>query len=894
MRIAKGYKRDLRPALQPLIAATCMLSSSVMAQTPPTAASTGNSGELTEIVVTGTLIRGVPEVGSSVVSVAQQDIEDTGLATTSDVIRSMPFVSLSGPSEINSQSSSNAANLNTTRLNGVNIRGLGDQATLVLFDGRRVAPEGVSAQLFDPSAIPTIALERIEIVPDGSSATYGSDAVAGVANLILRKNFEGAEIYASDGWSKGFPGQDQFSLIAGHKWDGGSIMVAGDFFSHPALRTSTYANLYNSNQSTYPGGVDQRTPTTYGPVDANSGSDILPSAERHSFVLSAQQDVSETIHLWGEGFYTDRFGVLSESPLVESNIQVPSTNPYYNPAAAAPCAHAAGECNSVTYSFGNQTRYGETQTDQLALGVRFDLPRDFKAEVYYTNNTDKESDLTTGDLNLTALAGALADTNPATALNLSGPTTIYNNPATLSSVTGTALNGSRYTMNLFNGKVDGPIFNLGPDAIRMAAGAEWHRDTLTDLNDYGNTGTANVSLYSTQYVTEEKRTVGSEFLEVLVPIIGTRNAMTGVQSLTLDVAGRHDDYSDFGSTTNPKIGLNWVVNGDLSLRGSYGKSFRAPTLCDINPVCTSTVATFPSADPGAALNTHPFAPGLSVTSFLVGGNSNLKPETARTYSFGADFHPLWLTGLKVSLNYFNIDYKDIIGTPSAFNASVSETPGYQNYFVRNPTPAQVEAFWGLVPTVNPSSGFSPAQVNLLDYGNRQNAGEAKMQGFDLSASYNWDSAWGGWVAGVTSEYVFQYLYAIVPGAPFVESVNEVVGTSQTFPLRFTARGQFGWNAQGFRVNSFVNFHNSYTNIAPPTVPSEEQKVGSYTTVDLTATYDTGDRVAGLWKNMAFGVMSTNLFNTAPPFTLIGETEYDPSNSSPMGRLVSISFRKRFQ
>jgi iron complex outermembrane receptor protein len=176
-------------ALASVLAFTAQAQTSVAPNTPPAVA---------EIVVTGTQIRGVAPIGSPPIVVGRTEIVDSGLNNTSDIIHDIPQISMLGSSQ-NYGGTANLAGLNVSRNNAINIRGLGPQATLSLIDGRRTPLQGPTAGLFDPDNIPTIALSAIEVVADGASATYGSDAVAGVANFILRRNFDGLEIDAHYG-----------------------------------------------------------------------------------------------------------------------------------------------------------------------------------------------------------------------------------------------------------------------------------------------------------------------------------------------------------------------------------------------------------------------------------------------------------------------------------------------------------------------------------------------------------------------------------------------------------------------------------------------------------------------------------------------------------------------
>ncbi len=177
-----------------------------------------------EVVVTGSSIRGVASAGSPVVGLDRAEMQETGLATSSDIARSLPQVINLGADESRLGGAQDGA-ANTTRISGINLRGIGNEATLLLINGRRLAPAGVIKSLYDPNVIPASAVERMEVVVDGASAIYGSDAVAGVVNIITRKDWSGAETLLRYGAADGTD-QKIFSQNFGFTWEGGSVFAA--------------------------------------------------------------------------------------------------------------------------------------------------------------------------------------------------------------------------------------------------------------------------------------------------------------------------------------------------------------------------------------------------------------------------------------------------------------------------------------------------------------------------------------------------------------------------------------------------------------------------------------------------------------------------------------------
>ena len=200
------------------------------------------------IVVTGTILRGVAPVGSSIISLNATDIQKTGLLTTTDILKSIPQISGIGTGEGSTNTAANNANLNISRANALNIRGLGIQATLTLMNGRRLPVGGFGGQLFDPGSIPAIALARIDVVADGASATYGSDAVAGVANLILRSDVDGIEARARYGFADDYHSQ-ALSVVAGTRWETGRAMIAAEYTWNDQLLQSDRSQFFPCDQS---------------------------------------------------------------------------------------------------------------------------------------------------------------------------------------------------------------------------------------------------------------------------------------------------------------------------------------------------------------------------------------------------------------------------------------------------------------------------------------------------------------------------------------------------------------------------------------------------------------------------------------------------------------------
>ncbi|HZV56572.1 MAG TPA: TonB-dependent receptor [Sphingobium sp.] len=840
-----------------------------------------DSGESEAIVVTGSRIRGIAPVGSNVIAIDAQALMEEPVISTNDMLRRVPQVVSLGANRAGGSAQNGAAN--ATRGAGINLRGLSTNATLLLYDGRRFPPQGTQGQFTDPSVIPSIALGRVEVVADGASAIYGSDAVAGVVNFILRKDFKGIEGRVRYGFADGASyDEQQYALLAGHNWDGGWIMAAGEYSKNSPLYGADLAFYQADNRSR--GGRDLRSTncapgtitaggTNYaipdgGVTAANVGAlvpgtsnrcfygaldPVIASQERTSIVAAFSQDIGSDFRVFGDGFYSYRKGILTITPNI--NATVPNTNPFF--VSPVPGATSVNVTTSLVPAIGLLPNPYHTQSWNYAFGAEAKPFGDFRATLYYAHGQSEEvADRYRSGINAAALNAALADTNPATALNLFGGP---NNPATIANITDNlfVITG-RTRLEVINAQADGSLFALPGGNVRIAFGAEHRVEyTFTDLL----TGQAATPR---SVADGGSRDVDALFGELFVPIIGASNATSGFEQLSLSLALRHETYSDFGDTTNPKIGVTWKPFSGLTFKGTYGTSFRAPTFTEVSTV---------GGGAGLYFDTLPGPNGNQIGIGIAGGNPGLKPETATTWSFTAEATPEQIPGLMASLSYFRIDYSNQIqalrGTPGLLT-----NPIYSSFVQFNPTPAEIAA---LVNSGLPINGaINQSQVTFIADGRRQNLGTSLMRGLDFALGYQWN--WGDVAldAGVQGTYLLEYLFESVPGAGFT-NVKNTIG----FSPRFRSQADIGAKVGSFRARATWNYLNSYDN----TSVTPTQKVKSYNTVDLSAGYD-------ITPNFSISADVRNLLNQDPPF-VDSPTGWDPQSASPFPRVFAITASAKF-
>ncbi|MGY1411006.1 MULTISPECIES: TonB-dependent receptor domain-containing protein [unclassified Luteimonas] len=965
------------------IAMTACLAGAVHAQEEGDA-SPSEALTLDSVVVTGSSIRGVAPVGSAALGFNREQIESTGLTNTTDILRTIPQVmNFGADSSLRGGGAVQNSTQNITYGRGINLRAVGTSSTLVLLDGKRLAPGSVAAQLTDVSAIPEAALGRIEVVADGASAIYGSDAVAGVVNLILRRPFDGAETRMGYGLGDDASSWN-FSQLFGKTWGGGGGYVAYQRQQTDLTLSTTRPHLYDANFTPY-GRADGRSlyavpgnilfsaaqvpagaPTLYalpqhvgGALDLSglSSADphrlntwentaIIPDSENDSFLWNVRHLFESGVQLSFTGLYSDRSfrEPYAYATATQSTLLVPASNPY------SPCATTNYVANPLGIDCADQDmRVYYRSIGDLGVAERFGYAKQYftnvgadmplgeawmiKGSVGYSGARDHRG--LSNQINNAALAMSVGNSvsgttgavvAPGTPGSVSLPAAIpvlnpfctgCNDPATADFIRGAQYIGSQYDMVDVQVGADGPLFEIGGGEVRMAAGIAYRSDRMSGYNDT-QTGLVYTSPRNISFQTADwsgSRDVKSAYAEFYVPLVGEHQELAWARSLELSIAGRYDRYSDFGSTTNPKVGLTWKTGDSLTLRSSYGESFRAPTLADASPMATANVA---AGRPGGGVHS---AAELGVTSvpadqqlYVIGtqgGRLGLQPETAKTWTAGFDLHPAGLPGFEASVSYYNIDYRNRIGTPSSDMGSVgaithverlydpflalnplyfperaasngnfngfdtSSQAGYDAYvssLINGSTPA----FTGAIGPVN--------QVAAVNDARRSNSGRLLTDGFDISVYQRLQNDWGNWLLGLTANYALSWENSPVATGELRDTLNEIYS-----PLRLSGRVQVGLSRDAWSAHLFYNYRNSYTNTL--NVPVEYRDIDAYNTFDASFSYTPA--LEGLLGGATLNLSMQNLLDEDPPFALNSNILFDPQVASALGRYVTLQVSKKW-
>lgn len=848
------------------------------------------------IIVTGTRIRGSGPVGSPVATIGRDELDRSGRATLADYVQTIPQNFSGGPGEatVGTTARSNA-NTNLGFGTGINLRGLGSASTLTLFDGTRPPMAGAWGAFADLSLIPSSAIDRIEVLTDGASAIYGSDAVAGVVNLRFRNRFEGMETRLRAGTANGDFGEVQAGQIAGLAWGSGRVVVAGEYYRRghlaatkrpfasedlrryggPDLRSS-FANpgtiiAADGRLFAIPRGQDGRNLAAgdliegqVNRADAQRLADILPRQHSASGYLAAEQAFG-SVTVFAKGLYAERRYRVNQRRFGPVPVVVTSSNPYYVDPIGT------GEPVTVLWDpsgdFGPEGGRGSVRALNLSGGARVTAGT-WNIELAGGYGLQRERSEDVNIVHFARRAAALAASNPADALNVFGDGAV-NDPALIDRLRGSFVSRTRSRVWTIALRADGTLFDLPAGPVKLAAGAEFRNERLNYQAVYDLFGDAPI-VQQLPGLPGQRR-VKALYGELAVPVFDAGDRFPG--ALQLSVAGRTEDYSDVGRTTNPKLGLRWTPYRGIALRASYGTSFRAPFFNELVGAANATYQPVYLPDPQSPT-------GQTLALALLGFRPGLGPEKAASWTAGFDLEPQALRGLKVAATWFHIAYRDRIASASydIFNF-LERRDIYGELLDENPDLAEVEAYFA-DPNLNNPLGVTAADIAVIADARTFNLSRVTLRGIDLDASYRRD--FGG--ASVTLSFGGSRLFDIDQRITGSAPVVDVVGTLGN-PVKLRLRGRLGIEAGAFDGGIAVQHSSGYRN---ETVTPFE-RVKSWTTFDLQL----GVRVAGDTdeREIRLAVSVNNLLDREPPYvqfrTANSVLGYDPEQASAVGRQFAL-------
>lgn len=820
----------------------------------PTRTSTSSTQELGKVVVTGSRIPRTAKEGAQEIKVyTKQQIEQSGETTVADFLNTIPAVSAS------------SVNNGFTGFSGpttVRLRGLPVGMTLVLINGRRVENAGLTANsspYFDLNNIPVAAIERIEVLPEGSSAIYGSDALGGVVNVILKTDFDGFEANAHYGRASGTD-EASTNLAWGKQWSRGSVSIIASYKTVSELTGDERGLTANNNYLSY-GGPNANTTTcspgnafsanggnlnglssssaaipagitgipTVGNFSATAGAQqscasytyqsFIPNNQQASIFSSGDYKLAPSVTLFSEVLFTHYHNFQSSGIPSVAKITMPASNPY-NP---------FGENVLVSTRFTNLNAQGYDQNTNLVrplIGVKGSLFDKWDWELSAFNAQDHTSLSKENLVNLNAVNAALSSTDPNTALNLfvSNPasnlqTFLYSSPEQYFGEDTSA-----------NGFIRGPLFTLPSGQIELVVGGEYDRQKL------GYRGTYLAA--STDY----HRDSYSFFTEARLPLLANHDDSRAGDTLAVTLADRYDNYDDFGGTTNPQYGIEWRPSSTILVRGAYGQSFRAPLLSYLDAPQSSVQVS------GVQVGVDPERGGqaLGTTTVISGGSRSLRPETGQSRSIGFVWSSKDIKDLETSLTYWGVDVKNRIALP-AIQAIISNPTIFPGAVVRaQPTTQDIQ------------NGYAGAITTIYDI--PANFGALSVSGFDFNLSYKVWTSIGQLLPSISATETYKYLSALSPGQPPANNLS--VANTDAFAPRWKGTVALGWKLGPYSANVDGRYIGRYEDYYPATFGVHE--IGNFWLYDVNARYAVGQALSlgsPFLKGLYVEAGGVNLFNT---------------------------------
>ena len=960
MKTKKVFRALARQMRLPLSATTALLLSTAAA--PGQAVTTTTTGANDEIVqlekynVTGSYIpyaADAPAVPIRIITAQALQISGIGGDLTDVLRKQVPQFVGSG------NIGSNNANISGNWTNGASMLSLRNEPTLVLINGRRAAFAPVAATGgftdVDLNLIPVSAVERIDILSDGASATYGSDAVSGVVNIILKKNFEGLEIGGGYKWATlGHWSERSARAITGFQAGKTSVTVSfewlkstpvfgnqrsfsanqtGMTYSIPGLVLGLYDTNFNliSGDDVYmptgkpiPAGTSMtaaqliaagyyyNAATSYEKIDAFNLAPYVTLALGNSktgLTASIEHKFNDKLSAFGDILYSTAhtYSQLAAQPITE----IPHMTPGNLEGLAAPGELGnpfAGAYAYVRNRFVDYPRTYDSINESLRLlgGLRGDINKDWYWESAINYNIVQQDYLGGNVINRYGFANALA----SGAVNMFSVT---QTPGALDgTVLGTSTQRNTSTLATWDARVNGAINDLlaaGP--IQVALGVEARRETLKSTPDKGSWQITDVNdYYFSQPVLwdgaivanpfKDRRDILAIFAQVRVPIVAPAQKIPGLYTMDLDLAARFEHYSDTSSSFVPKVQLRYLpLNNQLALRASYSQSFNAPTLFSLHAIgvgYTDSQGTITRADG----STYDF--GYDQAIQYDANNPDLKPQKSRNFNLGVVYSPKAIKGLSLEANYFYIKRSSVVYAPSVAELLQDvELKGKNSHY------AQYVRYGGVgaagAAFVNPGDLVDAVDhdgtlVNVYVTNKPENIADGMQDGVDLSGRYTLGTKTAGsFEFQATGMWYRRYNigYQFDPStyrSRKLAGATTDIGADGTIP-RWSANATVTWQYKEWTASLFGKYIPAVNTLVPPDY-ANAGRMASFASFDATVGHTFSK---GVLKGLTMRAGCNNILNKMPPISpsqdVWTDCNTDISTYGYLGRVLYIDASYKF-
>jgi iron complex outermembrane receptor protein len=791
---------------------------------------------------TGSRIRRATLNGDAPVDViSSPDIELSGAQTLGELLKFVPAVAGNAASTAISNGGDGTAT--------VTLRGLPSSNTLVLINGRRVANDGLAGESVDLNSIPPAAVERIEILKDSASAIYGSDAIAGVVNIIMKQDFHGflAETFYGEAEAGDLRTRTQ-TLQYGTGIPNGSFFISASFYDQQPIFSADRA-VSESADTRSSGGTDQRSSATPSARISLPGGDVVildkgnyrpatgedlfnyqalttavTALERSSLYSNISYDFNEQITGLVEVSYlkTEAEATLAPTPVFTAFEQIPlsvSESNIYNP-----FGNNIDDVRRRLVEFPARSQINEAETRRFSATIEGLFER-WNWDINYNWSHSQANETSRNIVNADNLQRGLGPADNCLGATRDGcvPINLFGAPG---SITNDQVDYIKATGEVSGySKLSGININFNRESLKLpygstdlAVGLEYRRESTSKRP--GALLASTTTLGATNFEpTSGDRRITELYAEFAFPL--WRSA-SGLSSLDVDTAIRHSHYTDFGDTTNPKLGIRFQLDPSLLLRATYADGFRAPSLNELYEGNTEEQAFI--SDPCIIPENVGLLPGCTLLAdatrnqFLTikGGNPDLKAETSKSYGAGIVWMPRSGPGLVVSADYFQIDQDDVVASSAQF-----------------------------IVNQNASSGRFEDNVSRDALGNLQlitarniNVGQRRVRGIDFALTYHHPrQSWGQFSVLSGATYIDEFLTKLDASASeinlagtFRDEASEGLGGIPEWKGQFNLR----WTGERWRASYEMHFVSSMEEVIPETTQTRD--IDSWVVQDLQFAY----------------------------------------------------------
>ncbi|WP_445115842.1 TonB-dependent receptor [Acinetobacter sp. WZC-1] len=845
-----------------------------------------------KVTVTGSSIKGVAAQSASPITVVKvDDMIKQGVTTAEEAINKI---------SANQSNFVTASNVSRSGTSGstANLRGIGANKTLILLNGRRLAANAFDSGVTNLNIIPLAMLERIEVLRDGASAVYGTDAIGGVINFITKKQFTGLNI--SGGLSQpeesggdkqdisvfgGFGDLDENGFNAFGVIDyrrSNDVMARNRKFSArggliPELGVKTG---YNGSQ---PANFHDPTTDITGNPYAATGCNfpniypdenncrfnsaaltgIVPSTEDVSAMGRMTLKLNDDFNAIGEYVYARNEVTTSVAPDVfNGDLTLNADSKYYPGNGITPAVGGISNGPLTLYlrsRAGNRVSESINESHRAFAGVEGEFAGwDINSGVTYAHSSATDHSVS-GNLNQNATQIALNDG----VLNPFGPQAAGDDPDLWKklNISGDYQKAS-LDSTIFDITVSKPIFTLPAGDVGFALGGSFrHDDWKSRVNAELTSLSPSLGVDPDEPENKGKRDITSVFTELHVPLHKTLEAQ---------LALRYDDYSDFGDTFNPKFSLRWEPIKQLMFRSSYSTGFRAPTLWEQNSPKSLTYTSSRYNDPVLCPGGVPAANGEAARDCgqqfyrQQGGNENLNPEESKSFTLGMVLEPI--KNLVFSVDYFHIKVDDLIDS-IAEQTIFGNPEKYADKFVRN-------------------ANGSLSHIIKTE----ENLGGLRTQGFDIALNYlSPMTSTGRFGFGIDGTYITKYDFQNEPGGDWINNVG--LYTDGRAVIRWKHTANINWSDDNWALNLQQQFTRGYKDQNSNSIAAayRNHRVSDYTIYNISGTYKG-------FKNLELSMGIKNIFDEDPPASNVQDNSqqgYDPRYADPLGRTYFVRGTYKF-